>query len=329
MNMQEEVSKKPSIIWKLIYIIVIIATIVVILILVYYIYLNLPRNPQQLEINNNPNFQTPITSTVNQFYPNMKFNHNKLTYFIDQNCNLNRKSRMEQAFVELSTKVPIISFFMSEVNPDIEISCTLNNRVDKDEKHFVAGEGGAKEIIQTGNYNIITDGIILLYENSKVKSKDCIYPNVEIHELLHVLGFDHSEDKKSIMYPVIESCDQVLDTSITGQLKTLYAQENLADVYFDQIEVTKKGRYIDFNLTIKNSGSIKSEKISLTILDGTNIIEQRNLGDLDFGAGITLTTTNLRLKRLNPDQINFILDKENSIKELDEDNNVANIKLQN
>jgi hypothetical protein len=169
--------------------------------------------------------------------------------------------------------------------------------------------------------------MILLYENPKVKSKDCTYPNVELHELLHVLGFDHSENKKSIMYPLIESCDQILDQSIINQLKLLYAEENLPDLYFDKINVIKRGRYLDFNLTVKNSGSINSGEVFLTILDEDSIIEQRNLGTFDLGAGITLATTNLKLKNLNPTQIDFILDKENKIREIDENNNIANIKL--
>ena len=316
-----------STIGKIVYIIVIIIFMALIALLVYYIYLNLPRDPQQLEVSTKPTVQPIITSNVNQFYPNMKFNHNKITYFIDQNCDKNKKVRLENALDELSIKVPIINFFPSEIDPDIEITCSEDNRINIDKKHFVAGEGGAKEIIQTGRYNIITEGIILLYENTKVKSKDCQYPNVELHELLHVFGFDHSQDKRSIMYSLIESCDQILDQSIIDRLKELYAEENLPDLYFDQIKVVKRGRYIDFDLTIKNSGSLNSKDVTLTILDGISIIEQRNLGSFDFGAGVTLTTTNLRLRNLNPDQINFILDKENKIVELDEDNNVASVKL--
>tara|TARA_Y100000310_G_C20588986_1_gene766952 strand:+ start:112 stop:1089 length:978 start_codon:yes stop_codon:yes gene_type:complete len=325
--MKEEIKKKSSPILRII--IIILFFIALIAILAYYIYLNLPRDPQQLEVTTPPIIQQPGTSSVNQFYPNMKFNHIKITYRINEDCDNKKRINMGKAFNELSTKVPILTFFESNLDPDIEISCTETNKINIDKKHFVAGEGGAKEIIQTERYNIITEGIILLYENKKARSKTCDYPSVELHELLHVLGFDHSEDRKSIMYPFIESCDQILDLQIIEQLRNLYAEENLADVYFDYLDVTKKGRYIDFNLTIKNSGSIKSEDVTLTILDGLDVIEQKKLGEIDFGAGVTLTTTNLKLKRLNPDQINFILDKENKIKEINEDNNVGNIKLGN
>ncbi len=129
------------------------------------------------------------------------------------------------------------------------------------------------------------------------------------------------------MYQFIESCDQILDQSIINQLKLLYAEENLPDLYFDKINVIKRGRYLDFNLTVKNSGSINSGEVFLTILDEDSIIEQRNLGTFDLGAGITLATTNLKLKNLNPTHIDFILDRDDKIREIDENNNIANIKL--
>ncbi len=323
----QQVQQKEGGLNIIFYGIIILVIIGLIVFLGYYIYLNAPRDAQQLEVITNPNFEEPIISNVNQFYPNMKFNHNNIGYFIDGSCDENKKERMIQAFKELNKEVPLLTFVPLTRSPDIEISCDENKGKKIDEKHFVAGEGGAKEIIQTDRYNIITEGVILLYDNSKLRVKTCDYPNVELHELLHVFGFDHSEDKGNIMYPFIESCNQILDQSIIDQLNQLYSEENLPDLYFDKLEVVKKGRYIDFNLTIKNSGSIKSEEVSLTILDGENIIHERDMGEIEFGAGVTLSTTNLKLKRLNPDQIRFIIDKEDSVREIDETNNVGNIKL--
>lgn len=316
-----------SIISKIVNAAITIFLLLLILILSYYVYVNFPRDAELLKITNNPSFEEPIiNSEAKQFFPNMKFNHNQISYFIDWNCNLEKKSKMEKAFAELSGKVPEIIFYAREINPDIEISCTKNKDVNVDKKYFVAGEGGAKEIIRTGNYNIITEGIILLYDNTKIRTKNCDYPNVELHELLHVLGFDHSDNKRSIMFPHIESCDQILENSIVSQLKELYSKENLPDLYFENIEVTKKGIYLDFQLTAKNSGSIKADNVTLTIMDENTIIQEKNLGDFDFGSGITLKTTNLKIKRLNPDEINFILDKENKIKESNEENNIVNIQ---
>ena len=325
--MQQQEVKTNRGINSIFYGIIMLIIIGIIIFLGYYIYLNAPRDAQQLDVITNPNFEEPVISEVSQFYPNMKFNHNNIGYFIDGTCSKEKEDRMLQAFQELSKEVPLLTFVPLSRNPDIEISCDESKEEKIDEKHFVAGEGGAKEIIQTGRYNVVTEGIILLYENKKIRTKKCDYPNVELHELLHVLGFDHTEDKRSIMYPFIESCSQIIDQSIIEQLNTIYSEENLPDLYFDNLEVVKKGRYLDFNLTIKNSGSIKSGEVKLSILDGDTVIQERDMGEVEFGAGVTLTTTNLKLKRLNPDQIQFIIDKDNIIKEIDETNNIGNIKL--
>ena len=53
---------------------------------------------------------------------------------------------MELAFNELSTKVPVLTFFPSEIDPDIEISCTQDAKSNLQKNYFIAGEGGAKEI---------------------------------------------------------------------------------------------------------------------------------------------------------------------------------------
>lgn len=322
--------KSQSIFGKILYIIVFIILIGLIIGMSYYLYLNIPRNPEKLDvIVEKTEFENlePVISEVIQFYSNMKFNHNQISYKIEEGCESKKEEKMINAFSELSNKVEELSFFPTSTNPDIEISCTQDAKPGINEKHFVAGEGGAKEIIQTGRFNVITEGIILLYENNKIKTIDCDYPNVELHELLHVFGFDHVNDKKSLMYPFIESCNQRLDLSLIEKLKQLYSQEDLPDLYFENVSVTKKGRYIDFELTIKNSGSVDSDNVILTILDDDTIIEKRDLEEFKFGSGLSLQTKNLKLAHLNPDQIKFIIDKENEIKEIDENNNIAVVNL--
>jgi len=234
---------------------------------------------------------------------------------------------MIEAIKELENKVEKISFYPTISDPDIEITCSEENKPGINEKHFVAGEGGAKEIIQTNRFNIITEGVILLYENNDLRTIDCDYPNVELHELLHVFGFDHVNNKKSIMFPFIESCDQILDSLLIEKLDQLYSLENLPDLYFQNISAIKKGRYIDFNITIKNSGSVNSENVTLTILDEDKIVEERDLGKFKFGSGVSLQSTNLKLFRLNPEKITFVLDQENNIIEIDEENNIASVNL--
>lgn len=284
----------------------------------YFLYLNTPGEPQSLDIQTTTfeNFSDTI-----QFYPNMKFNHNQISFTINPNCNQEQQKKMVAALGELSNKVNSIIFKEVLMDPDIEITCspeTEESNINKN--YFIAGEGGAKEIVQTGRYNIITNGLILLYQNQK-KSIECNSPNTEIHEIIHVFGFGHSDNKNSLMYPILESCEQKLDESIIEELNRLYSEENLPDLYFEEAKATRKGRYLDFNITIKNSGAIDAKDNNLVILDQGEVVETRPLGEIKYGAGIFLETENLRLINRNSNEIQFIIDYNNMIKEIDKMNN--------
>ena len=294
----------------------------------YFIYLNLPGDPINLNpVVSQPGFVENITySEVSQFYPNMKFNHNSISYSIGSDCSDEKRQRTISAFNDLSSRVGIINFFGVVDNADIYISCSEDKKDSIDKTHFVAGEGGAKEIIPTGRYNVINEGVILLYGDPQ-RAKKCDWANVELHELIHVFGFGHSEDQKSLMYPYLESCDQKLDDEIINELRRLYSQENLADLYFDNISAIKKGRYLDFNLTIKNSGSINSKETKFSVLDDGELVESFDLSEIKYGAGISIEIKNVKLKSRNPDEIRFIIDKENLVAEIDENNNVAVVSL--
>ncbi|MDP3027533.1 MAG: CARDB domain-containing protein [Nanoarchaeota archaeon] len=293
----------------------------------YLLYLNLPGEPQVLDavIPSNVLEVSNLSSAVGQFYPNMKFNHNHISYTIAPDCSNEKKSRMTEAFEELKDKVGIIIFYPVSDNPDIEVSCSEATKHSIEKDYFIAGEGGAKEIIQTGRYNVITQGVILLY--GEKKGIECDWPNVELHELLHVFGFDHSSDKNSLMFQYLESCSQKLDESIINSLKELYSKENLPDLYFNNVTGIKKGRYLDFNVTVKNSGTIDAENVFLEVFDGENRLDSFDLKNIDFGAGVSFSVQNLKLNSRSSNNIKLIIDADNLIKEIDEENNLATLKF--
>jgi len=299
-------------------------------ILIYILYMNIPGEVQQgnVQVGSSSTDEKLALSAVKQFYSNTKFNHNVILYEMDVNCDEQKKKRIMDAFGIVSEKVNKLTFKESFNNGvDIVISCSEESKENIDEEHFIAGEGGAKEIVQTGKYNVINEGIIYLYESQDFKTAKCNYPDVELHELMHVFGFQHSEDKSSLMYPYLESCNQVLDDSIIDELNRLYSEENLADLFFEDVWTVKRGRYLDFNLTIKNSGVVNALDVHYSIIDDGELVETRKLdeevSDISYGAGIIISISNLRLLNRNSKEISFILDKRDDIKELDEDNNIA------
>jgi hypothetical protein len=296
-------------------------------IIIYFIYLNFPTGSEKVELDVETLPELEIVEESEQFFPKMKFNHNSISYMLDSACSQEKRNRVIEAFDELSSLVSSISFYEVSTNPDIEVVCSEYSKKTPGD-YFVAGEGGAKEIIQTGRYNIITEGVIILHGNPH-GFYECEWANIELHELIHVFGFDHSSNENSLMYPYLSSCDQKLDSSIINMLKELYAEENLPDLYFQDFNVIKKGRYLDFNLTVKNSGSIDAKGVSFDVLDEGGLVKTFSLDDLKFGAGMKVEIQNLRLIHRNPDEIKFVIDRNNLIKEIDEENNIAKTIFEN
>ena len=144
---------------------------------------------------------------------------------------------------------------------------------------------------------------------------------------MHVFGFDHSNNENSLMYPYLNSCEQVLDQSIIAELRRIYSDENLPDLYFESVTAIREGKYLDFNLTIKNSGSVDAKNIYFGIVDEGKLVQDREIGDLKFGGGISIEIGSLKIFNRDSNEVQFIIDRENLIKELDENNNIAKVKF--
>jgi hypothetical protein len=298
----------------------------------YRVYYNIPQSPQNLGVVINQDINQGNSSflEVKQFNKNMKFNHNNISYQLFE-CDAGKKQRMLKSFEILSNEVPEIIFYETYENPDIEIVCSEKNLPadNKESDYFIAGEGGAKEIIKTEKYNIITNGSVLLYKPLRGISK-CETPEVELHELIHVFGFEHSSNENSLMYPYLTSCEQKLDTSIINELRRLYSEKNLPDLYFETFNFpVKKGRYLDLNFTIKNSGTIEAKNVSFSIIEDGIELENNQLGDINPGAGVFMKIEYLKLNSMNPKEIQVVIDKNNKIQEFDKVNNLAEIKIEN
>ena len=301
----------------------------VLIILVYMLYVNIPGEPEYGTVVELDGLiaDSPVLE-VRQFFPNTKFNHNLITYKIDATCSDDKKERMLEAFSIVSQETKLINFKETLSKPDIDVSCSEEDVHEIEEEYFIAGEGGAKEIIQTGRFNVITEGIILLFDAQNSKTAKCDYPNIELHELMHVFGFDHSEDKKSLMNPYLEFCEQTLDKSIIDELKRLYSIENFSDLYFENIKAIKNGRYLDFNLTIKNSGVANAENVKFSVFDNGELVQTREIDGIPYGAGVSIEVKNFKLINRNSKDVEFVIDYEKIIKEIDEENNNAVIRFE-
>ncbi|MBT3397545.1 hypothetical protein HOA55_03870 [archaeon] len=248
-------------------------------------------------------------------YRNLRFDHNRISYSLEETCPAVNKEKMIEGFAELSNKINVISFYETEGEPDIQVSCSEED-IEIESNLFVAGEGGPTKIINASAFGIIKQGKILLYEEPR-----CDYPVVEIHELLHVLGFDHSTNPNNILFNV-SRCDQRVTSDIVRLLDELYSIEALPDLSIEDLVASTKGRYLDFNVTVENIGLMDSSESSLTVSSGGKEIHKFDLGAIKAGAKGTLKAQNVKLFSSDSSSIEFTIDRENTIRELKEGNNL-------
>ena len=282
----------------------------------YSMYLNLPigtkiYKPFSGNVSYLPENVINGSGEVVQFYPNMRYSDRIISYKIESACSEKKSNDIVMAFAAISEKT-ILSFYQSDDNPEIKVLCSDIAPLAEEKGHFVAGEGGPSEIINTTKFSVILSGKIALYRENK-----CDKPNVAIHEILHALGFDHINSLKSILYP-ITSCDQQIDLWVVDHINKLYSIDSLPDLAIDALDASSEGRYLNFNINILNIGLAKSSWAELNLYSDNEKITNFSLGDVEIGEKRILMVENLRLPS-REDNIMFVV--ESSSRELTLDNN--------
>jgi hypothetical protein len=259
-----------------------------------------------------------ISEKGEQFYPNMRFPDKIISYRLESTCPQKRWVDVERAFAIISERT-VLKFYNSRDNPEIKILCSRIAPMPGQEGHFIAGEGGPTEIINTTNFAVILGGNISLY-----REEQCDEPKIAIHEILHALGFDHHNDSSSIMNPVT-GCNQEIDQYIIDDINTLYKMDSLPDLIIDSIKANRTGRYLNFEINISNQGLRESKGANLEIYTLDRKIGNFSVGDLDIGTRKMLFVQNEKLAGDSSKIIFLISSKDEG--ELSLDNNRAEISL--
>jgi len=248
-----------------------------------------------------------------QFYPNMRFPSTDITYLIEEGCPLQKRSEMVGAF-NFIQNLTLLKFYPVKNNEEITISCEEESK-STDNGMFISGEGGPTKILSSNNFNVIFSGKILLLRES-----NCERPNVEIHELLHVLGFDHSENKNNLMYPV-SKCSQTIGNDIVDKINELYSFPELPDLQLESISAKISGRYLDINVSVQNSGLKDSQPGTLKIYGDDQLIKEFDLKEIKMGYSLSVSLTNIWVSKREIKELKVIVSTPDS--ELALDNNQA------
>ncbi len=290
------------------------ALIVLIIVLSLTIYWFIPVSDTRFYFQQDQNTNFSINNSENtslQFYENMRFPEKRISYKIE-NCTLQRSNDMEWAFGIIQEKT-VLEFY--PVLKDEQITVTCNDDIRYEEKLFIVGEGGPTNITVSGDFNIIETGKVLL-----MKDSTCQRPNIAIHELLHVLGFKHSENPKNIMYEV-SSCKQEIGEEITQFINEIYSIPSVPDLLFKDSSVKTHGRYLAVNFSVRNNGLKDSEKFVVKIVANGKDVKTFNMGPIKFGYGERVFLSNIFVNQIDIKNVELII--ESDFKELDKDNNHA------
>lgn len=244
-----------------------------------------------------------------QFYPNMRFKDTTISYRIE-GCALQRKNDMEWAF-DIIEEETILDFYPVTSEEEIIINCEETKKSEG--RLFIAGEGGPTNITIAGDFNVIESGQILL-----MKDSSCERPNIALHELLHVLGFDHSKNPNNIMYE-ISKCDQTIGSDIINFINEIYFIPSQPDLIFENASALMHGKYLSINFSIRNNGLEDSQESVVNIIADGKQVEEVQIPEIEIGYGRKISITNILIKQINVEKIEFVI--ENDFDEMSKANN--------
>ena len=293
-------------------VIIIISIFLIFIISIFYF---LPRGTIHFVNSGNSNFSLTDENQM-QFYPNMRFANSNISYRIS-NCTLKKQNDMQSAF-SIIENITLLNFYPTNSNEEIFVTC--DEKLKSEGNLFIAGEGGPTSIISAGNFNVILKGRILL-----IKKSDCPTPNVAIHELFHVLGFEHSLNKNNVMYNITD-CSQTIGDDVVSLLNKLYSVQSYPDLAFGNVSAVMNGMFLDINMSVMNEGLQNSKESVILIYSNENLLKEINLEPLDIGKGKLISIQNIFVLE-KTDLIELTINS--SYEEISKENNKIKLEIKN
>lgn len=221
-----------------------------------------------------------------QFYQDMRYPSREISYKI-YDCPLQKKYNILWAMDILENET-VLEFNEVSSGEEISVQCS-DIAKETDPGIFVAGEGGVTEVVKTNNYNVILKGAVLLLRES-----ECERPNVSLHELLHSLGFGHSDNKANIMYNYTK-CRQTIGDDIPRRINALYEDDELPDLSIDEANAKVKSGLLDLNVSVRNHGLKDVGESELEVIVDDKVVETLDVSEMKIGHGSIITLTNARV----------------------------------
>lgn len=293
---------------------VIFSLIFVLLLASLVFFYFVPFDRIYFEAATNSNFSL-IGEEKMQFYPNMRFPSPEISYQITD-CPLQKENDMEYAFAIIEN-LTLLKFYPVKNNEKISIACQEKEKRTGD--LFIAGEGGPTNITSVGEFNVIFNGEILL-----IRESNCPRPNIALHELLHVLGFDHSTNPGNIMYN-ITNCNEIIGQDMINAINELYSTPSYSDLDFSNASAVLNGKFLNINMTIRNIGLENSGKSEIIIYADGDEIKKLDLEPINIGYGRIISLQNLWVPKSNVHELELIINY--NFDEINKENNKIKLEI--
>ncbi|MDH4227015.1 MAG: M10 family metallopeptidase domain-containing protein [Deltaproteobacteria bacterium] len=253
-----------------------------------------------------------------QFAPNMRYEDKVITYRIND-CPRYKWMDIEKAFNKISGLTPV--FFNPVIRDEqLVVNCSpALKKAKKGDDYGVVemGRGGPRYTLGE-HYNIIVGGEVLIE-----RDHDCSEPLVEIHEILHAMGYKHSSDPSSILYPMLD-CSQTIKREILDDITRLYNISGLPDLVIKSVTLKKVSKDYVIRVEAVNSGMTESApaKIIIKNTDTGETVADFAFGSLEPGAGFAHTVkANYEIKTVE-------VELKTGFEEMDKANNKAKARLE-
>lgn len=181
-----------------------------------------------------------IEEGILQFYKNMRYKYNVISWEITSSkCSSNQGKDILYVFNRLSAETDgVVTFEQKTWTPfskaDISVNCEQRPQNGEefdlgDLKLYGLAELG--EIKLVNGYAIIESSSVNVYIPSATFTYGKCPENVALHEILHALGFRHTNNPESVLYPQAIKCkeDPIIDSEIIEEIKRLYSQKDIAE----------------------------------------------------------------------------------------------------
>jgi hypothetical protein len=159
---------------------------------------------------------TPMVITNPIFYTN------HISYsFIGCESFFSRREEMVRAFNRITNltkgKLTFFDRGAEDEKADIKVHCMSTSEAPTTHTTETTGQGGPTGYYPINEYSIIVGGEIYIY-NYECSGDS----SMQLHELFHVLGFDHVNRPDDIMYYLSKNCDTSIGAETMGALNQLY-----------------------------------------------------------------------------------------------------------